>query len=463
MDLNLFFGRFHPLIVHLPIGFMILAVLAELVGHYFKKSWNSAIAFMWLSGSLSAIVAIILGLLLASDGSYQGDDLFWHKWMGITTGVLSLLCWLAKKATLIPNKAYLPLMVSAVIALTITGHKGGNLTHGATYLTDYAPAFVKAMAGEKATDDQHSLPADFDSILVFDDLVMPVLEGKCVACHNENKQNGNLLLTSSEGILKGGDHGAAIMAGQPDKSLLFQRVTLNFDDPKYMPPKGSPLSYHEIQILEWWIATGASFDQALGDADHKESVAQALLSQYQLDLHEKPFVEQGTALQLIPEETAQQLQQQGFSLTLLHQESKLYEVIWRGDKAELSMEELQGLLPVKENITWLDLSGVSSLDEGAMKIVGQFSNLTRLRLQNSNVSDALLSHLTQLPNLASLNLFGTGVSDEAIEFLIPIKSLKKIYLMGTLISQSGVEQLKSELKGLAAISQWTFTAVKEEG
>ena len=118
MDLNLFFGRFHPLIVHLPIGFMILAVLAELVGHYFKKSWNSAIAFMWLSGSLSAIVAIILGLLLASDGSYQGDDLFWHKWMGITTGVLSLLCWLAKQATLIPNKAYLPLMVSAVIALT---------------------------------------------------------------------------------------------------------------------------------------------------------------------------------------------------------------------------------------------------------------------------------------------------------------------------------------------------------
>lgn len=463
MDLNLFFGRFHPLIVHLPIGFMILAVLAELMGHYFKKSWNDAIAFMWLSGSVSALVAIVLGLLLASDGSYQGDDLFWHKWMGITTGVISFLCWLAKKETLIPNKAYIPLLVSSTVALTITGHKGGNLTHGATYLTDYAPAFVKAMSGAQTADVQHSLSADFDSILVFDDLVMPILEGKCVACHDENKKNGNLLLTSAEGIKKGGDHGAVVAGSKPEKSPLFQRVTLEYDDPKYMPPNGNPLSYHEIQILEWWITNGASFDQPLSDADHKESVAQALLSQYQLDLHEKPFVAQSTALQLIPEETAKKLQQQGFSLTLLHQESKLYEVIWRGDKTGLGVEELQLLLPVKENITWLDLSGVRSLDEETMNVVGQFSNLTRLRLQNSNVSDTSLSHLTKLPHLASLNLFGTTVTDEAVEYLTPIKSLKKIYLMGTSISQSGVEHLKSELEGLEAVRQWTFTAAKEEG
>ena len=76
-----------------------------------------------------------------------------------------------------------------------------------------------------------------------------VMETRCLSCHCEDKTKGDLLLTTGEHLLKGGDSGAAIDLDQPEKSALLHRVKLDEDDDDIMPPKGKPLNPSEIATL----------------------------------------------------------------------------------------------------------------------------------------------------------------------------------------------------------------------
>src|SRR5687768_3654191 len=84
-----------------------------------------------------------------------------------------------------------------------------------------------------------------------------VLETKCLSCHCPEKSKGELLLTTREGFLKGGESGAAIHLEQVDKSELLTRVKLDEDDDEIMPPKGGPLKAEDIAVLETWLKEGA--------------------------------------------------------------------------------------------------------------------------------------------------------------------------------------------------------------
>ena len=99
MNFELFLGRFHPLVVHLPIGFLLLSAIMEALSYFFKdkfKNLDSAIALSLLSSGFGAILSAIIGLLLASAGGYDDSTLFWHKWLGISLAVLSFLAWAIK-------------------------------------------------------------------------------------------------------------------------------------------------------------------------------------------------------------------------------------------------------------------------------------------------------------------------------------------------------------------------------
>ena len=72
----------------------------------------------------------------------------------------------------------------------------------------------------------------------------------CHTCHTE-AQSGGLRLDSLEKVLKGGDSGAAIIPGSPEKSLLIQVVSHTHDRLR-MPPTGK-LEPHEIRYLKEWI------------------------------------------------------------------------------------------------------------------------------------------------------------------------------------------------------------------
>jgi hypothetical protein len=94
----------------------------------------------------------------------------------------------------------------------------------------------------------------------FETKIRPVLAERCYGCHSAEagKDKGGLLLDSRDAVLKGGDTGPALIAGDPSKSLLFKAIKRE-DADTAMPPKGKaePLAPAEVADFERWIAMGA--------------------------------------------------------------------------------------------------------------------------------------------------------------------------------------------------------------
>lgn len=96
-----------------------------------------------------------------------------------------------------------------------------------------------------------------EQIQFFETSIRPVLVEHCLKCHGEGKQWGSLRLDSSKAILEGGDSGAAIVPGQPEKSLLIRAIRQQDEDLK-MPPKGK-LTDKQIADFAQWIKQGGHF------------------------------------------------------------------------------------------------------------------------------------------------------------------------------------------------------------
>lgn len=89
--------------------------------------------------------------------------------------------------------------------------------------------------------------------------VLPLLEAKCVSCHGPEKQEGNLRLDSVAAARAGGDRGAAIVAGDIEKSLLVQAIS--FRDPDFQMPPKQQLSDKEIATLTEWVKAGTVWSE----------------------------------------------------------------------------------------------------------------------------------------------------------------------------------------------------------
>ncbi len=94
LEISTFFGRFHPLLVHLPIGFLILAVLISIRQKDRNSTYSKLLRFIWFLSFISSFFSSIMGLLLAKNGHYIEKDLLLHKWTGITLVCFSFLGWL---------------------------------------------------------------------------------------------------------------------------------------------------------------------------------------------------------------------------------------------------------------------------------------------------------------------------------------------------------------------------------
>src|SRR5262249_28168606 len=84
----------------------------------------------------------------------------------------------------------------------------------------------------------------------------PVLKERCYACHGALKQQARLRLDTAALIRKGGKHGPAVQPGNPDDSLLLERVS-DPEEATRMPPQGKPLTERQLALLKAWIGQGA--------------------------------------------------------------------------------------------------------------------------------------------------------------------------------------------------------------
>lgn len=97
----------------------------------------------------------------------------------------------------------------------------------------------------------------------FSEFVAPALAAKCVACHRADNLKGRFDLTTRDGMLKGGDGGAALVPGKADESSIYTRAIPHDGQPPEMPEKGEPLTAKEAESLRDWIAAGAPWPEKL--------------------------------------------------------------------------------------------------------------------------------------------------------------------------------------------------------
>lgn len=115
--------------------------------------------------------------------------------------------------------------------------------------------------------DEIGTMTEQEAIEFFESKVKPILEDKCIRCHNPTELAGSLSLTSRAAILEGGDSGPAVDLESLDDSVLLGAI--NYDDYE-MPPTGK-MSDESIATIRQWIHLGMPWS-----ADHEEiEVAEA--------------------------------------------------------------------------------------------------------------------------------------------------------------------------------------------
>jgi uncharacterized membrane protein len=455
-DSLLFLGRFHPVLVHLPIGFILLVAVLEVCARLprFKHANTNVGVILALAVPLAAFTALC-GWLLSLAGGYDLQLLQWHKWNGIGTAiacaVVGMLYWFDLK------KVYRWLLALTVVALAVASHFGGSLTHGSDYLVRYAPGPLRAWLGPaKPAPALATKPKDVNALPAFAGVVQPVLQQNCVACHGPEKSKGNLRLDSLAGLLAGGKSGKVIVAGKSGESDLIKRVHLSPEEDDHMPPDGKPQpSADDLALLEWWIDAGAPADKTVGELKPPASVSRVLAARFgapaalvaqKKAIRPKPLNEVLTnAVQL-----ADQLH---ISITALSPSEPWLQCNASVAGTNFGDSELTKLAPLGANLRWLDLAGTAVTDAGLAPLSGM-PNLVRLHLERTSMTDAALLCLTNLSGLTYVNLYGTAVTDAGLDSLQKLTTLKQLYLWQTKVTPAAATNFAEARLDKAQIKRW---------
>ena len=272
------FGRFHIVLLHLPIGLLpamfVLEFGAAILGRPIPKGALMTLAVMT---ALTAAAAFGSGLVLAEE-KVASETLGLHKKFAVAMAssslLLPLLVWHSRRA---PFRVAL----AASLALSIpTGHYGGDLSHKKGFL--FKPLQRQAApargADQPSSSDDAIAPPPSDppeppappatagvepptaeEVTRYDRDIAPIMERCCTSCHNSQDLDGDLDLSSREAVLVGWGEGETIVEpGDPDASILLESLGRPDDDEMRMPPadEDEQLTPVEIETIRKWILTG---------------------------------------------------------------------------------------------------------------------------------------------------------------------------------------------------------------
>ncbi len=433
-----FFGRFHPVFVHLPIGIYLLACIFIILSFRVKfAGLKPAIPLMLLFGALSAIISCFTGYFLANSGDYEGNLVGNHQWMGINVAILSVvLCVIYKK---VKSNIALGIMATILIVLiSITGHLGGSLTHGSDYLT--AP--LKSDGAKNGA----AIPAiaNVQEAFVYQNAIQPLLKNRCYSCHGSEKQKGKLRLDQEGYILKGGENGHTVVKGKADESGLIKRILLPLNDEDHMAPKEKPqLSTNEIALLKWWIDNGADFKKKFKDLPQPAEIKPVLASLQkgentdgEIKNSEIPTDEVSAA----DDKILKKLADAGVIIVPVAQHTNYLSANFVNVQS-MGKEVSDLLQSIDKQLIWLKLENGKVNDQTLTAIKG-CKNLTRLNLNNTAITDGGLAQLKDLDKLQSLSLVGAKVTLKGINELKSLKNLKFLYLYQTKVGKSDLAAIK---------------------
>ena len=434
-----FIGRFHPLLIHFPVVLVFLALLFELLGKLKVINIPAAAVGMILGmGLIGTLLSLGMGFMLYYTGEYEGDVMQQHLWGGTAlTASMAVACFLFlsfyHSGSKVAYTSYFYVLLFANVVLIYTSHQGGSLTHGSEYLTEYMPAIIKTQDSWK--------PKPVEEMLVFEDMIVPFLDKKCMGCHNHNKAKGGLVMSSYEELLKGGKSGhPTLKPGNIAESEMYRRVMLPEKDEDRMPPEGKvPLTKEEIALLEWWIAKGAVPSLKVEEASHDQRI-QSFIANYLADLENQQrarYMQQKDLENLI-------------SSVAIANRFQLALDPYSDGKIALSMSfplssfednDFVALQPLLSQISKASFVS-SNITDDAFYYIGQMNSLRELYLQQTKIKGSGLIYLANLPKLQLLDLSKTEVTDGQLLHVLQIPALEDLYLNSTSISKEVREAIQ---------------------
>ena len=438
-----FLGRFHVLALHLPIGILLLAVGLELASRRHRFAYLApAVNAVWLFGALTAIATVVLGNLHAREGGFSVAAVNAHRIAGTSLAVLATLTWLARARFKGSYDKAWPVFCLAVMAtLFITGHLGGVLTHGETYL-----ALPRAKPTDVATAD------------LYLDVVAPAFQQRCSSCHNDGKRKGGLSLARYDTVMKGGEHGPVIVAGDEMKSDLVRRISLPPSDNDFMPHDGkTPLSTDQTAAIRWWVAKGAPRSARIGALDPSPEIRARLATVLGLRSPASGALELAAETAVSPTApavdvpmpdagVADALENAGFVIRAIAAGSPLVHVDYAAHRP-LTDADFATLAKISRQIYALNLRN-AGVSDAQLATVGRFENLVALRLELNPVSNAGLEHLKPLAKLAYLNLYGTKVDDAGLAALESFPALHEVFLWETAVTPGALASFQRAHAGM---------------
>ena len=263
-----FLGRLHPLAVHFPVSLLLFAAFLELftIKNYQSKL-RPGINLLVYFGAFSAVLAAILGLVLAYGEDYGGDTLLIHQWTGIATAVFGLVVFLVlyrieSRKQFGQVKLYRGMLFFTAIGVSVAGHFGASLTHGEQYLSSVLPWSNDYVGNTLIDFDFAQYESDSTEISQEQQIklvgeVRKIMAHNCYSCHSSDKIRGELRLDERKFVFAGGESGPIIEPGDPSKSEFVRRISLPKGHDDVMPSKGSTLSQEQIALIGFWIKKGA--------------------------------------------------------------------------------------------------------------------------------------------------------------------------------------------------------------
>ena len=98
----------------------------------------------------------------------------------------------------------------------------------------------------------------------FNQDIRPLLSANCFNCHgpDEESREADLRLDTQEGAFAERDETQALVAGKPEESELYLRITSSDPDEQMPPPEGEHhLKPEEIALIKRWIEEGADWQR----------------------------------------------------------------------------------------------------------------------------------------------------------------------------------------------------------
>lgn len=438
-----FIGRFHPLVVHLPIALVLLVPVMELVGRDQRFPYLRASApFVLVLALISGIVASLLGWCLARSGGFSGPLVTQHMWGGASVITLCLLCSVLRGRSGRLEVIYPIALAAAVGAVAWTGYRGGQISLGEHHLTQYMPGALRKLLGVPVSPAID--PAIGGGTTFYGARIQPVFAGHCLTCHSSEKRKSGLRLDNYAAVMRGGKHGVVVKAGDLPGSDLFRRITLSPTDDNFMPKEGkSPLSPDQVKLIELWIAGGASgtasLDSIKGAPAGSESSVRAEVTFDKIDFAEvsKHRAEIASTLATLKQRLPNVLDYESRGSADL-----VVSALVMGDK--FKDDDLEALAPLSKHIVVADFSRTAITDRSAPTIAGM-KRLRVLRLMHTRIGDLMLESLTGLDQLESLSVFDTAVTPASVPALLRLPNLRRLYAGQTAISATGSNVLKDKL------------------